>query len=85
MNTEESIKKFKDYNNFSAGLGMTNAEKGKKAKESAAKKIEKAKERALKKAGKESEEISKRNQLLSGFKEELQINDVCGILCLSYA
>lgn len=85
LNTEESLEKFQDYNNLSAGLGMINAEKDAKAKEAAAKKIEEAKEKLLKKAGKESEEIRKRDELLSGFEEELQINDVGGILRLSDA
>ena len=82
LNNEESLEKFQDYNDLSAGLGMMNTEKDAKAKEAAAKKVEEAKEKALKKAGKESEEISKRNELLSGFEEELQINGIGDILHL---
>ena len=73
----------KDYNNLAASLGMLSAEKDAKSEESAKKKKEEAAEKAAKKAGKEAEEITKRHDLLPGFLQELEQNDISGIIGLA--
>lgn len=83
LNTEENLEMVKDYNNLAASLGMLSAEKDAKSEESAKKKKEEAAEKAAKKAGKEAEEITKRHDLLPGFLQELEQNDISGIIGLA--
>ena len=64
---------------------MLNAEKDEKLKEASTKKAHEAIDKARKKGEKEAEEVSKRNELLSGFREELQKSDINNILNLSDA
>ena len=51
---------------------MLNADKDMKTKETAAKKVLEAADKARKKTEKEKEEVSKRNELISGFEGYLK-------------
>ena len=82
LNDEKNLEKFKDYTELAVGLGMLNAEKDEKSKETAAKKVQEAADKVRKKGEKEAEEASKRNELLSGFEAELKEKDMNNILNL---
>ena len=57
-----------DYNDLAVSIGMLNAEKDTKAKETAKKKVEEAAEKAKKKTDKAVEENTKRSELMQGFQ-----------------
>lgn len=85
LNSEDNLKKLQDYNDLAASIGMLNAEKDASKEASNKKKEEEAAEKAKKKAGREAEEIAKREELLPGFKQELERQNVDVILALSDA
>ena len=72
LNSEDNLKKLKDYNDLVESIGMLNAEKDASKEASNKKKEEEAVEKAKKKAGREAEEIAKQEELLPGFKQELE-------------
>ena len=82
LNDEKNLEKFKDYTELAVGLGMLNAEKDEKSKETAAKKVQEAADKVRKKGEKEAEEASKRNELLPGLEAELKEKDMNNILNL---
>ena len=49
LNAEKNLEKFKDYTELAVGLGMLNAEKDEKSKETAAKKVQEAADKVRKK------------------------------------
>ena len=85
LNSEDNLKKLQDYNDLAASIGVLNAEKDASKETSNKKKEEEAAEKAKKKAGREVEEIAKREELLPGFKQELERQNVDVILALSDA
>ena len=70
------------YNDLAASIGMLNTEKDAAKEESKKKKEEEAAEKAKKKTGKEAEETTKRLELIPRFKQELQLQNIDGILAL---
>ena len=85
LNSEDNLKKLQDYNYLAASIGMLNAEKDASKEASNKKKEEEAVEKSKKKAGSEAEEITKQEELLPGFKQELEQQNVDVILAFSDA
>ena len=85
LNGKKELEMVQDYNNLAVSIGMLNAEKDTKAKETAKKKLEEAAEKAKKKTDKAVEENTKRNKLMQGFQQELKQKDISDILALADA
>ena len=72
LNNGKNLEKFQDCTELLVGLEILNAEKDKKLKEILAKKAQEAANNVWKKGEKEAEEVSKWNEFLPRFREELQ-------------
>ena len=85
LNGKKELEMVQYYNNLAVSIGMLNAEKDTKAKETAKKKVEEVAEKAKKKTDKAVEENTKRSELMQGFQQELKQKDISDILALADA